>query len=286
MNSIDPHKPSEELVVKGLDALLEEIEDVAKKVDASVFGLRQKNNGHYNLANEVGWHMRGLVYHYRNLFENYQKVCHQIAERATIDAKPSVLIFHSPEMQALLFEFYSITVLSRITLDHIVQHTMSPLFSSNLPGSANTFLKGTSDYDLHEILNEEPEVRYLFDTRDCMVHFRTFAVADNTVAISDSVDEKSLPDIGEYLKYPIARTYFRLTNNNKLSVNILLPDHIYKYGSDGSRDGLVKKFTYTERHNILRKSMSFITICAASTIHTLDRLSDGGKDMYTWRKSS
>lgn len=284
MNNIDPHKPNEELIVKGLDTLLEEIEDVAKKVDTSVFELRQKNNGHYNLANEIGWHMRGLIYHYRNLFENYKVVCHQIVERATIDPRPSVLVFHSPEMQALLFEFYSVTVLSRITLDHIVQHTMSPLFSSNLPNSANKFLKGKSDYDLHKILNEEPEVRYLFDTRDCMVHFRTFAVADNTVAISDSVDEDSLPDINAYLKYPIARTYFRLTNN-KLSVNILLPDQIYKYNTDGSRDGLIKKFTYTERHNILRKSMSFITICAASTIHTLDRLSSGDKDMHTWKKS-
>lgn len=286
MDSSDPHKPNNNLVTRDPADIFKEIEDVSRRINESVFTLRQKHDGYYSLANEIGWHVRGLTYHYRNLLDKYQIVCAQIAERAITSARPGVLIFHSPEMQALLFEFYSIVTLSRIALDHLVQHTMLPLFSSNLPGSMNTFLKGESDYNLHKTMNEEPEIRYLIDIRDCMVHYRTFAVADNTVALSDSIDESGLPDINGYLKYPITRTYFRITSDNKLSVNILLPDEIYRYTSEGNRNGLVKDFQYTERNNILRKSMDFIMVCGAATIHTLDLISNDERNKYKWKKAN
>lgn len=263
---------------------IQEIEDLVRK---SVLEVSQTKHEYYWLAHEAEWHLKGLTYHMRKIHQLYGEITVKIMERAMISARPDVLVFYSPEMQALLFEFYALVTLSRITLDHITQHTLAPLFKSgSLPGSVNDFLKGTSDIKLHESLNNEPSTRYLIDVRDCMVHHRTFGTSDNTIAIADHIDENALAGIKENWKYPITRTYFRIANEQKLIVNLLLPDAIYEYDKEGNRGRLIKDFTYEERRNILRYSMDFIHICGAATIQVMELLKGEELPQFQWAKRS
>jgi hypothetical protein len=280
-------EPKNKLVVRDLSYFDKELEEIKSVVNTAAWDLIKKKQDYYNLAHEAEWHIEGLLYHFRNMLGFYQTISGQIAERALAIDKVGVLVFHSPEMQSLLFEFYSIVILSRLTLDHVTQYTVAPLFKPGiLPGSTNTFMKGTSDLPLHLSLSTEPLVRYLFDVRDCMVHSRTFATSKNTIAISDNIDEAQLPDMKELWKYPIARTYFRVVGKNKISANILLPDAIYQYDDNGSRVRLIKDFAYSDRNNILRQSIDFIQICAASVVNSFSLLEEKELKTYTWAKKA
>lgn len=276
-----------ETVERKLDHFEKEIEGIESLVRKSVQKIAQAKLEYYWLAHEAEWHLNGLTYHVRRICQLYNEIAVKITERAMIAERPGVLIFYSPEMQALLFEFYALVTLSRITLDHITQHTLAPLFKPGaLPGSVNDFLKGSSDIKLHESLKEESSTRYLIDVRDCMVHHRTFATSDNTVAIADHMNEDAIAGIKENWKYPITRTYFRLANEHKLVVNILLPDAFYEYDQAGNRGRLIKDFSYSERRNILRYSMDFIHICGAATIQVLELLEKEKLPQYKCIKRS
>jgi hypothetical protein len=126
----------------------------------------------------------------------YRNVAASIVART--GASPDVIVTHSPEMQHLLFEFYAFMILSRITLDELKKY-VAPTFAmnpANLPNSVTDMQKGWTDcpstrptWSIKAHL-----LRYLLDIRDCLVHHRSFATSDNTVAVRANVGELGHPE--------------------------------------------------------------------------------------------
>ena len=112
-------------------------------------------------------------------------------------------------------------------------------------------------------------VRYLIDVRDCIVHFRTFATSDNTVAIEDSFPEEKIPDLGLWSDRPVTRVVFRRLGGVKVVVNVLLPDAIRSYLPDGTRGPFMFPFTYTQGYNLLTQSREFARLCTSSVLRVL-----------------
>lgn len=281
------NKELKDFELNNLNFLLEEIEGVELKAKKTVseFHTNKELIKYSKLANEVEWHIKGLAYHYKNMLDHYANVSEKLYDRVNNNTNVGIVIFHSLEMQSLLFEFYSIVSLARITLDYVTQYTLAPLFKpGTLPGSVNKFMKGKSNINLHQFLNDQKQVRYLIDLRDCMVHFRTFATGENTMAFADGFDIDQLPNIEEYWKHPVVRTFFRKVDNNTISINLLLPDHIYSYSETGARMSLVGSFEYSSRINILRQSLDFIHLCEIYSLSILNALKEKDHQLYEWQK--
>lgn len=105
---------------------------------------------------------------------------------------PDLIVMHSPQMQELLFEVYALVIVSRITLDEL-KKDVAPTFKTdqaNLPNSVTDMLKGWTDGPLYAscLPGQRPLLRYLLDVRDCIVHCRSFATSDNTVAVREGVE--------------------------------------------------------------------------------------------------
>ena len=68
-------------------------------------------------------------------------------------------------------------------------------------------------------------------------------------------------------------------------VNILLPDRIYEYGSDGKRGKLVSPFTYDEGSNILTQSVEFLRFGAYQIMSSFHLLQEHEGTPFTWQKT-
>jgi len=135
------------------------------------------------------------------LLEKYVVFGEELANRANIGA--DAVIMHLPEIQHLMFEFYALINLCKISLDNL-RTFLSPTFTNNhLPKSIRSFIKGKSDCPVYQELICEPILMYLIDIRNCLVHYRSFATSDNTFAVNTKIDFNELidinPKISEYL---------------------------------------------------------------------------------------
>lgn len=193
---------------------------------------------------------------------------------------------YSLDMQDLIFEFYALVSLARITLDELVKY-VRPLFarSSTLPKSINDFLKGQTDCPLASmlILGGEDLVHYLVDIRNCIVHYRTFATSDNTLAVLEGADETQLSSMPYFDALRcVTRVYFRYLGGDKVSVNVLLPDKIFD--DSGSSKKLVQPFSYSLRYNLLSQSREFVRLCTAGVAGALYLRGANDGPTFSWAK--
>jgi hypothetical protein len=234
---------------------------------------------------QAEWHIRGLIYHLERLLVLYRVVADELGTRALGMADADIILMHSPEMQYLIFEFYALVNLARITLDELIKY-IRPLFRKgvHLPKSINDFLKGQSDCPLSDRLDGESVMRYLIDLRNCIVHYRTFATSDSALAIVDGWDESQSEPLSAELDVfrSVTRVYFRRAGGVRVAVNVLLPDRIFE--SSDSAKKLALPYSYSTRINLLSESREFVRLCTAAVAISLDLLTTTERATYSWVK--
>jgi hypothetical protein len=243
---------------------------------------------HQLLIEQAEWHARGVLYHCRRIYGLYRNVVAGVVARTVASA--DVIVMHSPEMQHLLFEFYAFMILSRITLDELKKY-VAPTFAmnpANLPNSVTDMQKGWTDCPLYAsyLVDQAHLLRYLLDIRDCLVHHRSFATSDNTVAVRANVGELGHREPFGHWHEPVTRVTFRKVDPDGVSVNILLPDAIFEYDADGSRTRMVGRFTYEERINLLSQCREFARLSVGAVLTALAVLQNQRTPLYTWRRRS
>ncbi len=144
-------------------------------------------------------------------------------------------------------------------------------------------LKWDSNFPVYRRLTttDRALVQYLLDLRDCIVHHRTFAATDGLVAVEEGFPEEKVPDMSPLWFRPVVRTYFRRLGGVKISVNITLPDAIYKYSSSGQREQMLPTFTYG-KVNLMSQCKAFAQLCTWSVVMTLTEAVVGNQ--YDLRK--
>jgi hypothetical protein len=189
------------------------------------------------------------------VFSHYQLFVAEVGKRAgAMPTPPSTILMYAPVGQQLLFEFYALVNLARISLDNL-RNLLEPTFLTpfgELPKSVTDYTKGTTDCPVYTWLCDQPIVAYLSDLRNCLFHYWSFTTSDNAVVIREG-----LPDaFGDFADMPwLFRGVFRLESKRRIAVNVLLPDSIFEY-----RDGTKRlaRFTYDLRINILSQSREFL----------------------------
>ena len=234
---------------------------------------------------QADWHLQGLYYHLRRIRALYGPAIQNVADMAAGDPSANVAITRAPEMLELIFEFYAFMNLARITLDELQRYAAPALKieTSQIPNSISDILKWDSNFPVYRRLTttDRPLVQYLLDLRDCIVHHRTFAATDGLVAVEEGFPEEKVPDMSPLWFRPVVRTYFRRLGGVKISVNITLPDAIYKYSSSGQREQMLPTFTYG-KVNLMSQCKAFAQLCTWSVVMTLTEAVVGNQ--YDLRK--
>jgi len=243
---------------------------------------------HRLLIEQAEWHARGVLYHCRRIYGLYRKIAAEVIART--GPSPDVIVMHSPEMQELLFEFYAFMILSRITLDELKKY-VAPTFAmnpANLPNSVTDMQKGWTDCPLYAsyLVDQAQLLRYLLDMRDCLVHHRSFATSDNTVAVGTEGGELDHSEWFGPWHEPVTRVTFRKVDSGGMSVNILLPDAIFEYDADGSRTRMVGRFTYEEEINLLSQCREFARLNRRGGAHRPCASSQPADAALHWRQRS
>ncbi|MFC1794876.1 hypothetical protein ACFL3Q_14975 [Planctomycetota bacterium] len=262
-----------------------ETSEAEKSFGRAARNVIEKHAEHALVVHQADWHLRGVLHHTRNVLATYTEFADEIASRASIDPLPDVIIMYAPSFQTMMFEFYALVNLSRITLDNI-RLFLRPVFKTDfgqLPKSVNKFLQGKTDCPAYLDLADNPVLQYLSDLRNCIVHFRTFATSDNAVVVGDHVgqDEQEKLLSGNEWFDPMAKAHFRWVGDD-VSVNVLLPDRIFDHS--GSTEKMVK-FTYVERYNLLSQSMNFMRLICYAIGKVYSLLIDPGKPTFVFSKS-
>lgn len=204
--------------------------------------------------------------------------------RASIEPKPNAIFMPASLYQEMMFEFYAALNLARITLDNL-RVFLRPLFATDfgqIPKSITDILQNTTDCAIYDALAQSDHCSYLIDLRNCLVHHRTFATADQAIIIEDG-HEAELNDLIRHHDRldSFARAYFR-RENERVVVNIYLPDVIFR------RDGNNKKlatFTYDSKINLLNQTMNFARLTVQSLTATCVLLSQPSGEGYTYSRS-
>lgn len=229
---------------------------------------------------QAEWHVRGLTHHCRNLVGYYAEVAKGVSERAGSGA--NMIVMYAPSVQKMWVEFYALVNLARITLDNL-RHLLAPLFVTKfnqLPKSISDYVKDSTDCPVYQRLAEEKVVEYLSDIRNCIVHYRTFATNDNTLAIEEGLEQPEVVENQEWFK-PMARACFRRVGEAGVSVNFYLPDIVFVRGPGDKR---LAPFTYNEKYNVLSQSMEFARLVAWAVGQSLVLLVEPGKPTYSYKK--
>lgn len=224
------------------------------------------------LGYQAEWHIRGMVYHLRRCLQHYTLFIQEISARAATGA--SNISMFAPSFQEMLFEFYALVNLCKISLDNLRVY-LKPLFmpsSNQLPKSVRDVLKGSSDCPVYTGLAGQPLLEYLMDLRNCLVHYRSFATSDNAyVAEEDTANLLGESDGDAFLE-SMARADFRKIEPNGISVNVSLPDQIFEDAS-ASRKRLAI-FTYKERMSLVSMARNFVQLTAGALTGSLSLLAE------------
>ncbi len=264
--------------------ILDEIEHSSSVMVSRV--LKEKSQEIENIsliAHQAEWHIRGLTYYFRNLMNNFLLVAEDIAERAYLGA--DAIIMYSPPVQKLMFEFYALVNLAKISLDNL-RNFLYPVFLTpfnQLPKSIRDYKSGSTDCPIYETIAEEPILTYLMDTRNCVVHFRTFATSDNTLATSNDLESEDLGTLekSDWTR-PMAKAVFRLKDNNGIVINIFLPDSIFEFDSSGGKK--LARFAYKKRIHIISQSFQFVHFVALSILKALEALINPGVPTFSYTR--
>jgi len=262
----------------------QEIVELEQAVEVEVQRVIKLRPEQALIVHQSEWHLLGIAYHTRNVLTNYVAMARSVAGGALNAQTPDIIITPSPEFRVMMFEFYALVSLARITLDNL-RLFLRPLFKTNygqLPKSVRQFLEGTTDCPVYQALAQQPVVEYLCDLRDCLVHFRTFATNTNLVAIGAHVDPQDVHELLVTNRWfePMARAYFGRSGRS-IEVNVLLPDIIFKRAEGQKKVAL---FTYDERINLVAQSLEFLRLTAACILLTYSLLIEPGKPTYAFSK--
>lgn len=234
-------------------------------------------------AHQAEWHGKGVIHHTHSVIEKYADFANGVVMRASIEPKPNALFMPASLYQEMMFEFYAALNLARITLDNL-RVFLRPLFATDfgqIPKSITDILQNTTDCPIYDALAQSDDCSYLIDLRNCLVHHRTFATADQAIVIEDR-HESELDDLTRNFDWldSFARAYFR-RENEKVVVNIYLPDVIFR------RDGNDKKlatFTYDRKINLLSQAMNFARLTVQSVTAVCALLSQLKGEVYTYSR--
>lgn len=214
------------------------------------------------ISPEAGWYIKGIIYHGRNLIKCYCDIVDGTIKRINTVGAVDALIMYTPSAQSMMFEFYALINILRISLDAL-RKLLSPAFItpiSQLPKSITDFKSGTTNCPIYENLAKCQDISYLIEIRNCAVHFRGFTTLDNTVAIREDSDMVISELDSEWIS-SITKASYRI-EENRLIFNIYLPDKIFTHEQNGNKK--LAEFTYSNKLNIISKSMNFIRIVSDS----------------------
>lgn len=249
-----------------IKALQQSVEGIGHRVAAahperSLFGFQAE------------WHIRGVLYHLRQLFQHYEVFVNEVSARAGTGA--SVVIMYSLSYQEMLFEFYALVNLCRIALDSLRVY-LKPLFtktSDTLPKSLRDVLKGSTNCPVYMALAGQPLVEYLLDLRNCLVHYRSFATSDNAYLVEEGAEmPRVLEDGFDSYLVAMARADFRRVGKEAISVNVCLPDRIFETDDRGGTR--LAQFTYEERWSLLSTARNFVQLTIGALKASLDCLAE------------
>lgn len=216
------------------------------------------------------WFILGVIHHCKNVINYYGLFSKGVQERVK-NTNANIVIMYSPETQKLLFEFYALINLSRICLDNL-RNILSPVFKTKihqLPKSVRGFISGSTKCPIYEKIKKDPSLLYLIDIRDCVVHYRSLAKNDNALVIEEGIDIKKLENSKDISNWfgSMFKASFRKEKDNKIIVNIFIPDIIFINDSRGNKK--LAEFSFNKRINILSQSMQFTRSLACANLESL-----------------
>jgi hypothetical protein len=88
---------------------------------------------HALIVHQAEWHFLGVAYHTRNVLTNYNTMMQRDIIRAAVASAcetPDLLVAPAPEFRGMMFEFYALLNLARITLDNL-RVFLRPVFKTN-----------------------------------------------------------------------------------------------------------------------------------------------------------
>lgn len=272
-------------VERSIESFLEELDKIEKTTSYDSHQALEKSRlSDISLRiHQSEWHVRGVTYHCRNLIKYYTSVSLGVIERVKT-TKAGIIMMNDESVQKLMFEFYALVNLARISLDNL-RNLLEPVFLTpyeQLPKHITDFKTDSTDCPVYTKIADDPAVIYLIDIRNCLVHYRTFATDDNVMVVMDGIE----PNVFEEFEWTrsMARASFRRTENDRIIFNMYLPDEIFQRNSSGNKK--LAKFTYEMRINIISQSMEFVRILAYATLGSLKLLIDHGTPKYTYRSKS
>jgi hypothetical protein len=260
-------------------ALMPWIDEIEQAVSMEMRRVMEARPEHALLIHQAEWHFLGIAHHTRNVLTNYAAVARQAGVESTSET-PDLIIGRAPEFRVMMFEFYALLNLARITLDSL-RVFLRPVFKTDfgqLPKSVRSFVKGKTDCPLYQTLTQAYILEYLCDLRDYVVHYRSFATNENLVIIGDHVDPEQAKEFLEENKWfePTARAYFRRIDS-RVRVDVRLPDTIFQR-VDGQKKLAV--FTYNERINLGTQAVGFLELITECILAAYSLLIEPGKPTY------
>jgi hypothetical protein len=231
---------------------LSQMKEVFQKITQE---YQKISNEHYLKGVYAEWHINGLMYHAQTIIKEYSAISEELLSRLNTVKFAHVFIMHTPQMQNLMYEFYAFISLARITLDNL-KHILYPLFKNpqnQMPKSITDLESGKTNCDIYERIAQTPEILYLIDLRNCLVHYRTFAINNNSVITLEGAEDIEKVGVEKWTK-PMAKGTFRITENMDVVFNVFLPDIIFERNNNKK----LADFTYNNRINILAETMRFL----------------------------
>lgn len=232
---------------------LKQMKEVLPRICEEYQKISKEN---YLKSQYAQWHLNGLMYHADAMISQYSEIAEELMKRLNTLQFAHVFIMHTPQMQNLMYEFYAFISLARISLDNL-KHILYSLFKNpinQMPKSITDLGSGNTDCPIYERIANTDELQYLIDLRNCLVHYRTFAINNNSVITHESVEDFEKDGIEKWTK-PMAKGTFRITENNDVVFNIFLPDVIYIRDNNNKK---LADFTYNSRINLLGETMRFL----------------------------
>lgn len=243
--------------------------------------LRKKPE-HSFLIYQAEWHIRGMLYHNQRVFSHYSDFVREVSERAGTGA--NIIILYAPMFQQMLFELYALVNLCRIALDNLRLY-LAPVFKTprnQLPKSVRNFIKGAGDCSVLNLLCQQELFEYLVDLRNCLVHYRSFAIRDNAIVIEEGAEARDILEDNNPFFASMARAEFHRVGEMGIAINVYLPDRIFETDANGNKS--LAKFTYDQKWNLLSMARSFTELGVVILTEAMRLLADTKEPLYTYSK--
>jgi len=128
-------------------------------------------------------------------------------------------------------------------------------------------LKERTDCPVYEWIANQSIFEYMIDFRNCLVHYRSFAISDNALVIKEGADISDIIEKNDYVFAPLARATYRTVDEGGFSVNIYLPpDKIFEQSTNGKK---LARFTYEEKWNLLSQCRNFAQATSTTVLLSL-----------------